>query len=94
MFVERSACSKLNLYATISQKWLVGSVVTKQKIDEAASIIDGHLGPGLFNYDGDCNIYVHVTSAATHLISCTYSVTNPQVFTFYVRISLTFVIFL
>ena len=36
----------------LSQKHLVGEVVTKEKIDEAAAVYEAHLGPGLFNYDG------------------------------------------
>ena len=37
----------------VLQKWLVGAVITKEKIDEAAAIFESHLGPGLFNYDGN-----------------------------------------
>lgn len=33
-------------------------MVTKDKIDEAAAILDGHLGPGIFNYDGDYIIII------------------------------------
>ena len=35
------------------QRWLVGQVVTKEKIDEAAEVYAAHLRPGLFNYDGN-----------------------------------------
>lgn len=27
-------------------------MVTKEKIEEAAALVDAHLGPGLFNADG------------------------------------------
>ena len=38
-------------------------MVTKEKIDEAASIIDGHMGPGLFNYDGNISV-LHVKASS------------------------------
>ena len=28
-------------------------MVTKEKIDEAAAVYEAHMGPGLFNYDGE-----------------------------------------
>ena len=34
------------------QRWLLGQVVTKEKIEEAAEVYSTHLGPTLFNYDG------------------------------------------
>lgn len=34
------------------KKYLAGKVVTQEKIDQAKDIIDRHLGPGVFNYDG------------------------------------------
>lgn len=34
------------------QKYLVGQVVTEEKLAQAKEIYDAHLGPGLFNYDG------------------------------------------
>ena len=40
------------MYLFYWQKYLVGQVVTKEKIDEAAAVHEAHLGPGLFNYDG------------------------------------------
>eukprot|EP00731_Ephydatia_muelleri_P024093 Em0016g364a len=36
----------------IIKRWLVGQVVTKEKIEEAKAFSDAHLGPGLFNYAG------------------------------------------
>jgi len=36
----------------IIKRWLLGQVVTKEKIDEAAEVYEAHMGPGLFNYDG------------------------------------------
>ena len=35
------------------QRWLVGQVVTREKIEEAKAFSDAHLGPGLFNYAGE-----------------------------------------
>ena len=37
--------------------------MTKEKIDEAAAIYEAHLGPGLFNYDGNvCRLtHMHMT---------------------------------
>ena len=36
----------------ILKEYLVGQVVTKEKIDEAEMIVNGHLGPGVFNRKG------------------------------------------
>lgn len=36
----------------ILKKYLVGKVITIEKINEAKLIIDAHLGPGLFNESG------------------------------------------
>nr|CAB65409.1 pre-B-cell colony-enhancing factor [Suberites domuncula] len=36
----------------ILKKSLVGKVVTREKIEEAAAVFDAHLGPGLFNKEG------------------------------------------
>jgi nicotinamide phosphoribosyltransferase len=36
----------------IIKKWLVGVVVTKEKLELAKAICDAHLGPGIFNYEG------------------------------------------
>ena len=60
----------------IFQKWLIGSVVTKKKIDEAASIVDAHLGPGVFNYDGDlCVCAMHEYVGYLFVLQCSYSYT-------------------
>ena len=39
-------------FPSFPQKWLVGQVVTKEKLDEAAEIYRLHLGADLFNYEG------------------------------------------
>lgn len=36
----------------ILKRYLAGKVVTQERIDQAKEIIDQHLGPGVFNYDG------------------------------------------
>lgn len=50
----------------VLQKWLVGAVITKEKIDEAAAILEGHLGSEVFNYDGIA-IYKSLVSVCTQL---------------------------
>ena len=35
-----------------TQRWLTGKVVTQEKIDQAKSIYDAHLRPGLFHHEG------------------------------------------
>ena len=35
-----------------SQKYLIGQVVTLEKLEQAKEIYDAQLGPGLFNYEG------------------------------------------
>ena len=34
------------------QKWLVGKVVSEEKIAQAKEVYDSHLAPGLFNEEG------------------------------------------
>ena len=36
----------------ILKRYLVGKVITKEKIDFAEAIIDAHMGPGMFNRKG------------------------------------------
>ena len=39
------------------QRWLVGQVVTEEKIREAKEIYDAHLGPGVFNEEGEISLH-------------------------------------
>jgi nicotinamide phosphoribosyltransferase len=40
----------------IIKKYLTGKVLTKEKIEQAKKVFDNHLGEGLFNYEGWCNL--------------------------------------
>ena len=73
-------------YLLYIQKQLVGQVVTKEKIDEAAAIYEAHLGPGLFNYDGNVanNYYnlcllIHQRSPSICIMLCILSLCRVDV---------------
>ena len=52
LFLSLSTFSTTIIPLSPHQKWLVGVVVTKEKLEVAKSVCDAHLGPGIFNYDG------------------------------------------
>ncbi len=41
-------------------------VVTKEKIAEAAEVVDAHLGPGMFNVEGKSSLVINVCSKPMH----------------------------
>ena len=59
----------IHAYFHPSQKHLVGQVVTKEKIDEAAAVYEAHLGPGLFNYDGNYEYFAGEKNCPSQLPS-------------------------
>lgn len=88
---RHSVFFKTNL---LLQKWLAGTVVTKEKIEEAKSIVDVHLGPGLFNYNGQyrclnikfvckmlaCYFFYHAT---VYYAQVCFLITRKQICQFY-----------
>ena len=50
------------------KKYLVGQVVTQEKIDEAEKFINAHMGPGTFNKDGwECLLQNHKGVLPVHI---------------------------